>query len=191
MSDLYLSLEQFEDLIQSLTMTMLGWDGSDPKKDVRIGWPEEGAPAADITENIVYLECFEVDSSYNREREETYTDMVSPNELDLATSYTKEMQVNFALYGPDSSENADIIRDQIFYQENRIILAQNNLYPVHNVAAPKRIPEFFSGRWWKRVDMSISFNELVVRHIAVPKVESVEVTINDSDVGEIDVIIIP
>lgn len=184
MADTFLSLKDFEDLMRTLTMTMLGWDETDPTKDVRIAWQEEGAPAADIDDNIVYLECSEIDNFYNREREETITNIVSPDEIDLETSYTIVMQVNFVLYGSDSFENAQRIRDQIFYPDNRLVLSQNNLYPIHDIAAPRRIPEFFNGRWWKRVDMSISFNELVVRHISVPVIESVEVTVNDSD-GEV------
>jgi hypothetical protein len=185
MSDTYLTLTQFEDFMQSLTMSMLGWDGNDPTRDVRIGWQQGGAPAPSITDNMVYLECYEVDSPINRQREITNTYVISPDEFNQATSYTIVMQANFVLYGDDCYENAQRIRDQIFYPDNKLTLAKSNLYLVHDIAAPKRVPEFFMDQWWKRCDLSMSFNELVIRNVTVPVIESMEVVVKDSDNNEI------
>jgi hypothetical protein len=181
MADTYLTLEQFENFMRSLTMTMLDWDESNSSRDVRIGWQTEGAPAAGIEQNIIYLECFEIDNPYNRLREETLTYIESPEMFNMETSYTIVMQTNFILYGSDSFENAQRIRDQIFYPDNRLILSKSNLYPIHDIATPRRIPEFFNGQWWKRVDVSIFFNELVIRELEVPVIKSVEVFVDDSE----------
>lgn len=186
MAEINLTLTQFETLMQSLIVSMLGWDLTNPVKtnNVRIAWIEDGQPAASISDNVVYVECFEVDTDYNREREEVDTWEISPDEFTKETSYTRQMQVNLTLYGSDSFENAQTIRDQIFYPDNKLILDKNHIYLVHDIPSPKRAPEYFQGQWWKRVDMGIRFNELVVRSISVPAITGIGIAIYEGDKGD-------
>jgi hypothetical protein len=183
MTEINKTLSEFENFIQTLIVSLLGWDITDPVKtnDVRIAWEEGGQPAASITDNVVYVECFEVDTPYNRLREETDTWEISPDEFTKETSYTRQMQVNLILYGSDSFDNAQTIRDNIFYPNNQLTLQQNHIYLVHDIPSPKRVPEYFQSLWWKRVDMSLRFNELVVRSISVPAITSIEVGIYDDN----------
>jgi hypothetical protein len=183
MAEINKTLTEFENFIQVLIVSLLGWDITNPVKtnDVRIAWEEEGQPAASITDNVVYIECFEVDTPYNRAREETDTWEISPDEFTKETSYTRQMQVNLILYGPDSFDNAQTIRDNIFYPDNQLTLQQNHIYLVHDIPSPKRVPEYFQGLWWKRIDMSLRFNELVVKSISVPAITSIEVGIYDDN----------
>jgi hypothetical protein len=183
MTEINKTLSEFENFIQTLIVSLLGWDITDPVKtnDVRIAWEEGGQPAASITDNVVYVECFEVDTHYNRLREETDTWEISPDEFTKETSYTRQMQVNLILYGSDSFDNAQTIRDNIFYPDHQLTLQQNHIYLVHDIPSPKRVPEYFQSLWWKRVDMSLRFNELVVRSISVPAITSIEVGIYDDN----------
>lgn len=183
MADINKTLLEFETFIQSLIVSLLGWDLTTPDKtnDVRIAWEEGGQPAANITDNVVYVECFEVDSDYNRLRNESDIYESSPDEFTKETQYTRQMQVNLILYGSDSFDNAQTIRDNIFYPNNQLTLQQNHIYLVHDIPAPKRVPEYFQGLWWKRVDMSMRFNELVIKSISVPAITSIKVDIYDDN----------
>ena len=183
MAEINKTLTEFENFIQVLIVSLLGWDITNPVKtnDVRIAWEEGGQPAASITDNVVYIECFEVDTPYNRAREEIDIWEISPDEFTKETSYTRQMQVNLILYGPDSFDNAQTIRDNIFYPDNQLTLQQNHIYLVHDISSPKRVPEYFQGLWWKRIDMSLRFNELVVKSISVPAITSIEVGIYDDN----------
>ena len=159
--------------------------GLDANANVRVSWPSGGAPAAGIEDDIVFIQCYEVDSPINREREQIYTEVMSPSEFNMATNYTRVMQVGVILYGDNSFENAQAIRDNMFYPEIRLLMSRNNLYLVHDIPAPRRVPELFNDQWWKRVDMTMRFNELVVRNVSVPIIESMEVIVRNSDGNEI------
>ncbi len=182
MAEIYLTLTEFEDIFQALTVEMLGWDES-KINDVRISWPQEGMPALQIEEDVVFLQCMEIDSSYNRQRDVEETYQVSPAEFIRETGYTRVMQVNMILYGPNSYENAQRIRDQIFYPEHKLTLAKQNLYLIPDIVAPRKVPEIWEGRWWKRADISLIFNELVVKSISVPAIDSAEIKIYESNAG--------
>lgn len=181
-----LTLTQIEDLFQGLFVSILGWDQTSPSKvnDVRISWPEEGMPAFLITDDVVFIQCMEIDDPYNRQREnEDVLSGSAPLDFDRTVSYTRVWQIMAVLYGPDSFKNSQDLRDKIFYEDNQLTLKRNYLYLVHDIVAPRRVPEYFQGKWWKRVDMSFVFYESVVRDTTVPVVDSVEVTMFDGDNG--------
>ena len=182
MADINLTLREFENLMQEVIATITGLDAN---ANVRVSWPSGGAPAAGIEDDIVFIQCYEVDSPINREREQIYTEVMSPSEFNMATNYTRVMQVGVILYGDNSFENAQAIRDNMFYPEIRLLMSRNNLYLVHDIPAPRRVPELFNDQWWKRVDMTMRFNELVVRNVSVPIIESMEVIVRNSDGNEI------
>jgi len=181
-----LTLTQIEDIFQGLFVSILGWDITSPSKvnDVRISWPEEGMPAFLITDDVVFVQCLEVDEPYNRQREveDTWT-LTTPELFGRTIGYTRAWQVNVILYGPDSYQNSQELRDKIFYPEHQNTLQKSYLYLVPDVAAPKRVPEYFQGRWWKRVDMSFVLYESVVRSTTVPAIDSISVTIYEGDEG--------
>ena len=56
---------------------------------------------------------------------------------------------------------------------------------VPDIPAPNRRPEKFMSQWWERVDMEVLFNELVIKEIIVPSVETIEVVVSDSDNNQI------
>lgn len=181
-----LTLTQIEDLFQRLIVSILGWDLVSPSKvnDVRISWPEEGMPAFQITDDVAFIQLLEADDQYNRKREveDTWT-QIDPDNFERTIGYTRAWQVNVILYGPDSYQNSQEIRDKIFYPEHKLTLNQNYLYMIPDIVAPRRIPEYFQGRWWKRVDMSMLFYESVVRSTSVPAISSIDVAIYEGDNG--------
>lgn len=181
----YLTLTEFEDLMQSVFCSILGWESDELKNNVRISWPEEGQPAWGITDNLVFLRCYEQDSSINKEREHTDEYQVSPDEFARDTKYSVLMAVDVIIYGPNSFENSRKIRDGIFTEEIKLILKQNDIYllPKESQITPKRADEYFEGRWWRRTDMGLRFNERMIVSTTIPSINSIDVEVYEGEGG--------
>jgi hypothetical protein len=181
MTEQYRTLIEFENLFPRMINLMLGWDYRDKK--VRVAYSQTGAPAWGVEDNLVFLYAKEVDNLYNRPREVTDIYEVSPDEFSSETNYTRVMQLFLTLYGTNATTNADTIRDSIFYPEFKLLLDQQKVYLIHDIAAPRRAPEYWEGLWYERVDMSMTFNELIVRSISVPRITSIDVAIYEGEGG--------
>ena len=186
----YLTIGQLNELFQRLTMVMLGLDTSleASAKAVRLSWPTGGAPAWKVSEDVCFLQIIETDDRYNRQRD------VSDENIDAAsnkqtTSYTRVIGISWTFYGPSSFSNAMTVRDCMFYQNFRDVLAQNNIYLIPDIISPRRAPESFQGQWWERVDMNINFNEKISRELTVSSLADVPVTIMSKDLSmDIDIV---
>ena len=181
MTDTILTLTALQTLFQTLTMQMLGLDPAVKSSayKVRIAWPTGGAPAWKITDDVVSIQCQEVDDEYNRQH-----DVVVSTAVDVATVKRGRTRVNgvtWVFRGPNSYDNAQLVKDAIFYDEHKLTLAKSNVYLIPDVAAPRRIPEPFQGQWWERVDLSMRFNELVIRNPTAATIATVPLTISDKD----------
>ena len=185
--DEYLTLAQFEDVMQALTISLIG--GS-PAPDVRISWPTGGAPGFNITDDVCFLRCSEVDNNYSQEK--TFQYFGTEDELTQTVAYTRVMEVHWIIYGPNSYDNAQNIRERIQYQLFHDVLAVNRVFHVPGTSAPKRIPELFQGEWWERADLTMNFYEEIIRSTAIQPIESVDiVVVRESGIetvvmGEID-----
>lgn len=191
-ADIFLTEEQLDDAFTDITMRMLGYNPADYGTDehpsatspVRTAWPADGAPAWGITEDIAFLRVYEVDSAYNRQREVKYLPYDNDKQVQ-ETTYTRVVQVDFVLYGPNAFDNAAALRDKVYYQDFHDILALQNLYLVTDIAAPRKAPENHNGQWWRRVDLSMQFNELVARNVLEPYIHSAEITVYGDNNGSI------
>ena len=181
----YLTLTEFEDLMQSVFCSILGWESDELKNNVRISWPEEGQPTWEISDDLIFLRCYEINDSINKEREHTDEYQVSPDEFARDTKYSVVMAVDVILYGPNSFENARNIRDGIFSEDIKLILKQNDIYlkPKEDQITPKRADEYFEGRWWRRTDIGFRFNEKMVVSTTIPAIDSVNIGIYEGDEG--------
>jgi hypothetical protein len=185
-TDIDQTLKQIEIIFQKMVMDMLGLlegspiDYSIPAYFVRVAWPTEGAPAWKITEDIVFLRVVEEDHPVNRERdvENTRIDDVTLNEK---TSYTRIISLAMVFYGPNSFDKAQLVRDGVFKDTYRLSLAQDKIYPIPDIIAPKRFPEAFQGRWWERTDLEIRFNEGVKKNQEISVIESAEIVLNNEN----------
>ena len=165
-------------------MQMLGFDITIPGNAyfVRVSWPTTGAPAWKITEDVAFLRVIESDDKYNRQREDKFVGLDADNGTNIMR-FTRVMQVFWTFYGPNSFENAQAIRDQMFYQDYHDILANSNLYLIPDIVSPVRAPELFQGQWWERTDLNMRFNELVSKDLTIPYIKSAEIIIeNDAAV---------
>jgi hypothetical protein len=107
--------------------------------------------------------------------------------LNMETDYTRVIEVSWVFYGPHSFATAQAVRDNIFYPETQYLLNSNNLYLIPNITAPVRAPELFMSRWWERTDLTILFNELVVRNVTIHAIKSTEVIVENSKGIQADV----
>jgi hypothetical protein len=196
MADIINELSELNILFQALLLDMLGWqkEGSPEKYTkqafaaVRVSWPTEGAPAWDVTEDVLFIQVLEDDDPINRQRNTEFTDVGSPVELNQETTYTRVIKLGMIAYGPNSWKNIQTIRDKMFSQSGRETLALKQLCLIPDVTAPVRFPEQFQARWYERIDFELRFNEQVTRNVTIPYVENVEVIVSDT-IRSADVII--
>lgn len=176
MSDTILTLKQLGDLFYDLTVSLIGGTTA---ADVRRTWPTYGAPAFEVTDDVSFYKIYDVESSMSKLREEIYSQAGSPEAGLMETVYTRTLRVDWSFYGPSSWDNAILVRNGLFHQENRDVLAVQNIYMVPDFAPPKRVPELFQGLWYERMDLSVMFNEKVVVGREVPFIETVPIGIID------------
>lgn len=178
MEDQVLKLKEIEDFFFQVTCRMLNIDLSEKENQgkVRIAWPTNGAPGWKITDDIVFLRVTPIDDKmarglniiYNQnEEDKTY--------VDKKTGYTRVWKIDWTLYGFNSYDNADVIRNLIFDTDYMVEFKKKNLFLVTDVPMPTRLPEFYNGQWWERTDFSATFNEAVIRIKKVPYILSTDV----------------
>ncbi|WP_061342955.1 phage neck terminator protein [Clostridium botulinum] len=177
MADIVLKLKEIEEFFQEITCEMLDIDLSkkENRKKVRIAWPTGGAPGWKIQDDICFLRITPIDDAMTRELNICY-DPVKNDEpyAKKKVGYTRVHKINWTLYGPNSYDNADIIRHLIFDNEYMNKFKKKNLFLITDVPMPTRLPEYYSGQWWERTDFSATFNEGVTRESKVPYITSTE-----------------
>lgn len=174
--DTILTLAEIGELFYDLTVDLLG-ASSNP--EVRLSWPTGGAPAFGVVDDVTFLRILDTEGGYTRQRENIYTQEGSPEEPNMAISYTRQLEVGYIIYGPNSWSNAVNIRNKIFYQEHHDTLAKKNIYLVPNFNPPRRMPELWQGQWYERADLAMRFYELVVVNEPIPSLKSVEIGLYD------------
>jgi len=173
MADTVLLLKDLEDAFYNLTCTLLGLDPLDLTNlgNVRIAWPTDGAPAWGINDDVIFIRVTPIDNKLARNQDIIHT-KIDQFTASQETGYTRTHKVDWTLYGPNSYDNADLIRYNIFNQDNTNLLKLSNLFLITDVPMPQRLPELFNGQWWERTDFSALFNELVIRGTTVPYITS-------------------
>ena len=166
-----------DSLLQTATIAMgmsLTNPGGNTAYGVRIGWQTQGQPAQLITDDVVYLRALEVDDPYNRIK-----DRYSDGFGNQVTEYTRVWEVYWTVYGPNSFDNARILRTRLFDQDIHDALAQSALYFVTDPRAPVRNVEEKDGQWWERCDFSARFNEFTVETAPEDYALSTEIVVYD------------
>lgn len=169
-----LTLKGIENIIWVFTVKTLGLDPlSDfAQETVRIGYGPEGQPGWKRTDDQIFILVTTVDDPYVRQTEITYMDKTQ-DDLNLVSSYTRVLQVSWTLYGPNSFDNADVIRNGLYTQVNSF----EPLKLVTSVPASFRLPELFAGQWWERSTLTARFNEKVVRRNTVNYIDSADIKV--------------
>lgn len=180
MSDQVLKLREIEDFFYEITCKMLNIDLSkkENQNKVRIAWPKSGSPSWKIDEDVIFIRITPVDDAMAREQNIIY----NPYEENKAyakkqTGYTRVHRINWTLYGPNSYDNADIIRHLIFDYNYMKKFKEKNLFLITDVPMPVRLPELYNAQWWERTDFSATFNEAVIRESKVPYIQSANIEV--------------
>ena len=175
MTDTILTLAEIGKLFYDLSVSMIG--GTSP--DVRLSWPTGGAPAFKVTDNVAFIRVYDAGSTISNQQDVEYDYTASPEGYSETTSYTRTLMVNWIFYGSSSWDNAIKVRNGIFNQTHRNTLSILNVYPIPDIKPPQRIPELWMSQWYERVDLSISFNELVKIVKEVNYIEEVPIAVYD------------
>ena len=173
MADIILTLKQIENIFQSLTCSLTGLNND---SGVRLSWPTKGSPGWSVNEDVVFQVVFGSDS-YTQQRETEYQDDIANDVKKVIASYTRVHNIKWTIYGPNSYEHGESIKNGIYLPTTRGILRHNNLSLILNVGDVKRFPELFNGQWWERVDFEASFNEKVVRYSTIPYLVGVNIQV--------------
>ena len=171
MANQILTLKQIEDFFQNITSLMLGLDMTQQinQGKVRISWPTGGAPSWKITEDIIFLRITPIDDKMARQLNVIYNvDELDNSYLKKKIGYTRVHKIDWTLYGPNSYDNADIIRNLIFDFDYMSEFKEKNLFLITDVPMPTRLPELYNSQWWERTDFSATFNESVIREKQTP-----------------------
>jgi len=170
--DQELTIDQLETLFQTFTVGATGLADA----QVRIGWPQQGAPGWEISDDMVALRVYEVqDPAVDRQREIQFFDLDDDKTFTkLQMSYMRVMEVDWTIYGPDAYETASAIRDHIYYPDALYLLDKNNLGHIPGIHNIVRLREQFQGSWWERCELIMRFNEEIIRYAKVPYLTSAE-----------------
>lgn len=174
------TLVEFEDLLQPMIVSILGWDLESPNKseDIRIGYQFSGPPASGKTEDVVYIKASPSDDPINRQHD-VLVENSSPGVL-ITKGMTRVMALNFVAYGPTAYDNLKTISVGMFSDSIRNQLKAEEVYFIPDFKEPSRMPESFQGEWWERADLTLYFNELLTSPQESNNVESVDVTVENS-----------
>ena len=179
MANTILTLKQLEDIFRNLTCTLLGLNPADPANAsrVRVAWPAGGAPGWKITDDVVFIRIRSIGNEYSKLRDTEYTPS-GESDVNKITSYTLPRSVSWTLYGPNSFDDIETIRDGLFSSNT---LKLSNLHLVVDVPIPVRCPELFNGQWWERSDFSAIFNEKVTRRESIPTIQGANIKIKTEE----------
>ena len=158
-----MTLSQLNNFFWNLITQILGLDPTLPQNQdkVRISWPTSGSPSWKITDDICFLQINNQPDSISKQFDTKYT-VQSGYNLNETISYTKVHRVDMVLYGPNSLDNSEIIKNSLYASSiYRTLLQQNKMAVVQDVNIPVRSPELFEGQWWERTNFSVLFNEFI------------------------------
>ncbi len=179
-----MKLTEIEDLIRKATLEILGLpDNSTTKKRIRMSWPTDGAPSWKINEDVAFIRVYEIDDLYNRQKVTVYSENDSES-LTQIEAYTRVIAVDWIMYGPNSFDDADTVRNGLTRNET---LRNCGMYLVFDRPAPTRIPELFNGQWWERTNLTAYFNLLVSREYIMPTISAAQVILK-TEKGDVNIV---
>jgi hypothetical protein len=183
------AINQLENFFQKLITSMLGIDPTSlaGQNTVRKSWPTAGAPAWKITDDVVFLKVTNFDDPATHQFDTIYSEQ-DANNANQTISYMRAYRLDLILYGPNSNDNAEMIKNAFFSSTAfQLLLEQNNLSVIQDVNNPIRSPELFNGQWWERSNFYVCFYQSVTVQNAVPYIASAQVTTQTNSITQANV----
>ena len=172
MSSQVLTFVQLQSLFYSATTTAI------PGVPVRHAYQGQSQPSFEITDDVIFLNINNIDSPYDKQRDITYSAADSQN-ANQSIFYVRVIQTTWTIYGPNSWDNADIIRNGVLTPPILEILGDSQVYPIPGISPAIRAPYLFDGQWWQRCDLNVNFNVGTLRVNTAPYLQSAEIELED------------
>ena len=164
--------------------------GLDPNKgEIRLAYEDNSAPSWGNTENGLSFYLTPVSASIDQDYEEK---LVSTNDKFARTTYqTQVIDAELYFYGPNCLELANKTRVLIQKDDLRRPLTSIKAYPVLKTPPARYVPYEFNKQWWKRADMTLTFNWQTTLADEVNKIKSANIIIKTEKGETRDVDITP
>lgn len=143
---------------------------------VRVGWQKDGMPGWGPSQDVVTCMAVVTDDRYNRIRDVSQSQLNDTTNTQT-TDYTRAWEMRFSVYGPNSTDNARLIKSCLRLDWVRSIFSAVNLYLVPDERDPLRFPENFNKQWWDRSDFRAKYYEAVQETITQQTVATAEVIV--------------
>lgn len=149
---------QVENLMRNIVLEILQ-DSIHPAC-VRLTYGADGQPGFKHHETVVFIRLMEREDDISIQRDVVYSyDNIADTVL-KQVARTRVWESAFNVYGPNAHKIINQIKDGVLLQRVKRLTNQNNLFLIPRLAIPKRVPELFSGQWWNRWDLALTWNEL-------------------------------
>ncbi len=181
------NIAEFESLLWSELMDILGHDLKKMPPPVRRSWPTDGAPDWKIDDDIVFMQVTEAAEDIMQPIDERWLDV--GRDFLRESAMTRTMQLKLNAYGPACYES--LLKARLEIMRGRANLQKQKIYIIPGKDSIQYAPELFQGRWWKRADLTLYFNVLISVESIVKAIEEVNVTIKANEPGTSDVILEP
>jgi hypothetical protein len=185
------TLSEINTAFQQIVCGMLGITNPANTSLVRISWPTEGAPFQDTGDDVVYIRCVLKDDPYDKTRyrynwdqqgyggpgwgSQPWGGTEGDPYLTEQWNYTRVWTIHLIFYGPNSLDRERAVRSALYQDLFCNQLSQQQLFPVSEFEAGRRVPELVNAQWLERVDFEFDCYEWVTETINRQTVLSVEV----------------
>ena len=172
--------ESIATIFQAIFGAVFGFQPADTAqyKAVRVGWQTEGQPFNTTSENTCYLMFTPDNDPYSQVRDSV---LAANDDVSVGSSigYTQVWKMHATLYGPECQARAALLVSCIAGGPGldwvHDALAAQNIYAVAEWGVPQYVPEERDGQWWRRCDVDLKFNELVIGTLTAPTVAGLSV----------------
>lgn len=153
-----MNYKQVQALFWDITNDIVGKALKNPHKFIRFKYPQNGSPDWKITDDIIFINLDEQNDDYAKQVDSTFK--TEGGTVKRYMARTRVWRVLFSVYGPNSYEIANNIKDGMFTQKIHDALSKHAVFLIPNLPLCVQVNELFAGRWWDRWDLSLNFNEL-------------------------------
>lgn len=171
------TIAEFESLLWSELMDILGHDLKKMPPPVRRSWPTDGAPDWKIDDDIVFMQVTEAAEDIMQPIDERWLNV--GRDFLRESAMTRTMQLRLNAYGPACYES--LLKARLEIMRGRANLQKQKIYIIPGTDSVHYAPELFQGRWWKRADLTLFFNVLIVIDAPVNAIESVDITVKANE----------
>lgn len=149
--------KELQKVFWRMTAAILRKDMEKPDKYIRLKYPKNGQPDWKIDEDIVFINSSEKDDAYGKQNDSLLT--AENGTVIRRRSRTRVWQVLFSVYGPNSYDYINKIKDGVFAEEVKNYLSRNAVFLIPDLPIAVQANELFAGHWWERWDITLNFNE--------------------------------